>query len=130
MKANEAKSIQITFTLNKMTRPPVKLNNEHLPQADEVKYLGMHLDRRLTWRKHITTKRKQLDLKLQNIYWIITRKQTPSLQSNSKASMDLWNPTVGNRIDLKYRDSRAIPVKIATHNNRCSMVYTKYDTQT
>jgi hypothetical protein len=65
MKANEAKSVQITFTLNKMTCPPVKLKNEHLPQVDEVKYLGgIHLDRRLTWRKHITTKRKQLDLKL------------------------------------------------------------------
>jgi len=55
---------------------------------------------------------------------VITRKQTPSLQSNSKASMDLWNPTVGNHIELKSRDTRAIPVKSATHNNRCSRVYT------
>jgi hypothetical protein len=47
MKANEAKSVQVTFTLNKMTCPPVKLNNEHLLQADEVIYLGIHLDRRL-----------------------------------------------------------------------------------
>ena len=52
MKANEAKSVQVTFTLSKMTCSPVKLNNEQLPQADEVKYLGIHLDRRLTWRKH------------------------------------------------------------------------------
>jgi hypothetical protein len=64
-----------------MTCPPVKLNNEHLPQADEVKYLGIHLDRRLTWRKHITTKRKQLDLKLQNLYWIIGRKSQLSLEN-------------------------------------------------
>ena len=67
MKANEAKSVQVTFTLNKMTCPPVKLYNEYLPQADEVKYLGIHLDRRLTWHKHITTKQKQLDLKLRNL---------------------------------------------------------------
>ena len=56
MKANKAKSVQVTFTLNKMTCPSVKLNNDHLPQADEVKYLGIHLDLRLTWRTHITTK--------------------------------------------------------------------------
>ena len=62
MKANEAKSVQVTFTFNKMTCPPVKLNNDHLPQADEVKYLGIHLDRRLTWHKHITAKRKQLEV--------------------------------------------------------------------
>jgi len=81
MKANEAKSVQVTFTLNKMTCPPVKLNNEYLPQADEIKYLGIHLERRLTWRKHITTKRKQFDLKLRNLYWIIGRKSQLSLDN-------------------------------------------------
>ena len=54
---------------------------------------------------------------------VITWKQTPSLQSNSQASLDPWNPTVGNCIKLKSRDTRVIPVKSATHNNRCSMVY-------
>ena len=43
---------------------------------------------------------------------------------NSQASLALGNPTVGNCIELKSRDTRAIPVKSATHNNRCSMVYT------
>jgi len=81
MKANETKSVQVTFTLNKLICPPVQLNNEQLPQADEVKYLGIHLDRRLTWRKHITTKRKQLDLKLRNLYWIIGRKSQLSLEN-------------------------------------------------
>jgi hypothetical protein len=81
MNANETKSVQVTFTLNKMTCPPVKLNNEYLPQADEVRYLGKHLDRRLTWRKHITTKRKQLDLKLWNLYWLIGQKPQLSLEN-------------------------------------------------
>jgi hypothetical protein len=47
----------------------------------EVKYLGIHVDRRLTWRKHITTKRKQLDLKLRNLYWITGRKSQLSLEN-------------------------------------------------
>jgi len=125
MKAKEAKSVQVTFTLNKMTCPPVKLNNDHLPQADEVKYLGIHLDRRLTWRKHKTTKRKHLDLKLRNLYWIIGRKSQLSLENKllvykviPKKSLDLRNPTMGNCIELKSRDTRAIPIKSATHNNR------------
>jgi len=51
------------------------------PQADEVKYLGIHLDRRLTCHTHITTKRKQLYLKLRNLYWIIGRKSQLSLEN-------------------------------------------------
>jgi len=46
-----------------------------------VKYLGIHLDRHLTWRKYITTKRKQLDLKLRNLYWIIGCKSQLSLEN-------------------------------------------------
>lgn len=29
-----------------------QLKSQQLPQADDAKYLGFYLDRRLTWRKH------------------------------------------------------------------------------
>ena len=58
--------------------PPVQLNN-HLPQTDAVKYLGVHLDRKLIWRNHISAKRKELDLKFRNMCWIIGRKSQLSL---------------------------------------------------
>ncbi len=52
------KSAHITFTLRKNTCPAVSLNNVNIPLVNDVKYLGMHLDRRVTWPKHIFTKRK------------------------------------------------------------------------
>jgi hypothetical protein len=67
---NETKSVQVTFILKKNTCPPVQLNNKQLTQTEEVKYLGLHLDRKLTWHKHISAKRKQLDLELRKLYWI------------------------------------------------------------
>jgi hypothetical protein len=73
-KANELKSTHITFTLKRSACPPVQLNGAFLPQADEVKYLGVHLDGRLTWRKHIESKRRHLDHQLRKLYWIIGRK--------------------------------------------------------
>jgi hypothetical protein len=75
MKANESKSIHITFTTQRETSPPPgQINNVQLPQEDDVKYLGLHLDRRLNWHKHIFAKWKQLGITLSKIYWLLGRK--------------------------------------------------------
>jgi len=52
-----------------------------MTQAKDMKYLGIHLDRTLTWHKHISAKRKQLDLKLRKLYWITGRKSLLSLDN-------------------------------------------------
>lgn len=75
------KSFHITFTLRKENYPPVSLNNIVLPQSSDVKYLGLHLDRRLTWNKHIRTKRKQLDLTLRKLHWLVGRRSRLSDES-------------------------------------------------
>jgi len=88
----------------------VQLNNKHLAQPDNVKYLGIHLVRKLTWRKHITTKRKQLDLKLRKLYWIIGRKSKLSLENKLlvyKAiwtyGVQLWGSASNSNIDILER---------------------------
>jgi hypothetical protein len=48
MKANESKSTHITFTTRIGMCPAVHINIVQLPQTEDVKYLGLHLDRRLT----------------------------------------------------------------------------------
>jgi hypothetical protein len=35
--------------------------------------MGMHRDRRLTWAKHIKTKRKQLNLRAKQMHWLLKR---------------------------------------------------------
>jgi hypothetical protein len=49
----------MTFTLYRETCAPVKINDCQLPQVEDAKYLGMHLDRRLTWKKHIHMRQTQ-----------------------------------------------------------------------
>jgi hypothetical protein len=56
MKANGTKLTHITFTTRRETCPPVHINNIQLHQVEEIKYLGLHLDRRLTWCNHIFAK--------------------------------------------------------------------------
>jgi hypothetical protein len=62
--ANETKSVHVTFTTRRDTCPPVHINDVQIPQENHVKYLGLHLDRRLSWHTHIFSKRKQLVLSL------------------------------------------------------------------
>jgi hypothetical protein len=45
-----------------------------LPQEEDVKYLGLHLDRRLTWHQHIFAKWKQLGITLTKLYWLLACK--------------------------------------------------------
>ena len=79
IKPNESKSIQVTFTTRKDTCPPVQINGSQIQQAAEAKYLGIYLDRRLTWRKHIFTKRKALGLQLRKMFWFFNRKSKLSV---------------------------------------------------
>ena len=49
--------------------------------VETVKCLGLHSDKRLTWKNHVATKRKQLDLKTREIYWLIG-KHSPLSMAN------------------------------------------------
>jgi hypothetical protein len=49
MKTEESKSIHVRFTTRRETCPPLHINSVQLSQDDDVEYLGLHLDRRLTW---------------------------------------------------------------------------------
>jgi hypothetical protein len=77
MKVNETKSSYITFTLRKGQCPPVCIIQTVIPHIETVKYLGLHFDRRLTWKERIATKRKQLDHKTREIKWLVGKKNSP-----------------------------------------------------
>jgi len=59
----------------------VYINQTVVPHAETVKYLGLHSDKRLTWKNHVTTKRKQLDLKTREINWLIGKHSSLSLEN-------------------------------------------------
>ena len=73
IKVNEAKSVQVTFTTRKNICPPLTFNNAPIPVSTEVKYLGLHLDQRLTWNTHIQAKHRQLNIKFRQLYWLLGR---------------------------------------------------------
>lgn len=74
IKVNASKSCHVTFTLNRSSCPPVKLNGDLIPQTNSVKYLGVHLDKRLTWRPHIEAKKQHIKIKLIKLAWLLKNK--------------------------------------------------------
>jgi hypothetical protein len=62
-------------------KPVVYINNEPLLQAEDVKYLGIHLDKCLTWHKHIFTERKHLGITLAKLYWLLGHRSKLNLNN-------------------------------------------------
>jgi hypothetical protein len=81
IKINDRKSAHITFTNRQTSCPAVTFNDTPLPTVTEVTYLGLTLDRKLTWRAHIAAKKKQINRKLHQMYWLLGRTSQLSIQN-------------------------------------------------
>jgi hypothetical protein len=62
IKVNETKSTQVIYTLRRTDCPQVYVHNVEIPRANVAIYLGRHLDSKMTWKIHITKKRKEMDI--------------------------------------------------------------------
>jgi hypothetical protein len=68
--------------------------------VDAVKYLGLHLDRRLTWNCHISTIRKHLDLTTKELYWILGKHSPLTLSNKLLIYKEILKPTWTYGIEL------------------------------
>jgi hypothetical protein len=131
MRAIESKSIHVTFTTRGETCPPVNINNVQLPQDDDVKYLGLHLDRRLTWHKHNFAKQKQLGITLTKMYWLLRQKSELSTSNKLLIYKTILKPIWTYGIQLwgfhfQHRNSRMFPIESLAHDSGHTLVCVKY----
>ena len=119
IRPSATKSTQVTFTLRQGNCPPVKLAGSTLPHVDSVKYLGMHLDRRLTWKTHIKAKRDELNIRFRDLLWLLGRQSKLSLENKLlvyKAvlrpvwtyGVQLWGCASNSNIEILQRFQTAI----------------------
>jgi hypothetical protein len=100
LKINENKSTRVTFTLRKGTTPQLYYRNNTIPQAETVKYLGLHFDKRLNWKHYITEMRKHLNLKTRELYWILGRHSPLSLLNKTLIYKVILKPVWTYGIEL------------------------------
>jgi hypothetical protein len=93
-------SAHVTFTTRHVTCPPVSLHTTPIPVKSEVKYLGLHLNRKLTWRKHTQTKRQHLDLNIRAMSWLPGRRSQLSLSNKFLLYKCILKPVWTNGIQL------------------------------
>jgi len=100
MKVNETKLTHIMFTIRKGYCPPVCINQTVTPQFETIKYLGLHFDCKLTWKEHISIKRKQLDHKTRDIKWLIRKNSPLSLENKTLIYKTILKPVWTYGIEL------------------------------
>lgn len=92
IKVNSEKSSHITFSLRRGDCPPVIINNEPIPKHNTVKYLGMTLDRSLTWKPHIKAKQNMLKIKSRKLYWLLGPKSKLNLNNKIRVYKAILKP--------------------------------------
>ncbi|KAL4143538.1 hypothetical protein QTP88_005857 [Uroleucon formosanum] len=71
---NETKSIHGTFALRQGVCLTLYLNNQPLPPVQCIRYLGILIDRRLTWKPHIISKTRTLNDRFRLLRSLLTSK--------------------------------------------------------
>ena len=92
VKINQNKSIHTTFTLKQGICPNITLNNVLIPSSDTVKYLGLVLDKRLTWKKHLQTKRLTLNNRMRMLSPLLIRNKYSTLNTKLITYKSLLKP--------------------------------------
>lgn len=92
IKINSTKTTHVTFTLRKNTCPSLYLYGSPLPQTDKVRYLGLHIDRRLTWNSHIDLKRKMLETRRKQLFTLLSRRSRLPVHSKLLLYKSLLRP--------------------------------------
>ena len=77
VKLNEDKTQYIVFTRRRPTIPTLNFGNRRLQPAENVKYLGVYMDKRLNWKKHLEYTKRRTTRRIQQLYPVFSSQSIP-----------------------------------------------------
>jgi hypothetical protein len=90
----------------------------------------MHVDRRLTWAKHIKTQRKQLNQKAKQMHRLLGRRSIRSIESkllyiysNTQIYSDIRNSAMGDSLQFHQRNPPALSVQDSPIHSERTLVH-------
>jgi hypothetical protein len=117
LKINQSKSMHCTFTLRPSPCPAVSIHGIPIPNSQTVKYLGLTLDRRLTWAHHIKSKRINLNSRLRLLKTFIKNNKFTNINSKLLIYKSLIKPVWTYGIQLWGNAKKSNINKIQTFQN-------------
>lgn len=87
-----SKSARVDFALSPHHSTITTLNGGDICTKPHAKYLGIHLDSRLTWRKHITAKREEIKIRFRNQFWLLRARNKLSLENKRLVYITVIRP--------------------------------------
>ena len=108
--------MRIDFTLRPKDCPEVTFNNSVILHSREAKYLGLLLNRRLTWSSHLKSKRKQLNSCLHLIWSLLKSNMNMSnrllLYKNFQTNLILRHCSLRHCQTLKYQNNSSVSIHL------------------
>ncbi|VVC28136.1 Endonuclease/exonuclease/phosphatase,Reverse transcriptase domain [Cinara cedri] len=118
IKVNQSKSLHTTFTIRILYFPSVSLDNIQLPPSQSAKYLGLTIDRRLTWSHHIKIKKLALNARLRILKTLISNNKHNSLNVKLLIYKSLLKPIWTYGLQLWGNAKKFNTNKIQTLQNK------------
>ncbi|KAL1138497.1 hypothetical protein AAG570_008560 [Ranatra chinensis] len=97
---NQSKSVHLTFTLRRQSCSPIKFDNIPIPPAHHVHYLGLYIDKRITWNPHTRLKKLDLNRKYGLLSQVLNRNSKLSIENKLTIYKTVFKPTSTYGIEL------------------------------
>ena len=118
IKLNNLKSVHVDFTNMEIPHHQLYIDNVEIPYSNTAKYLGMTLDCKLRWSEHVKKKKKELQLKLSNLYWLLGRTSKVSVYNKLLVYQQVLKPVWTYGIQLWGCTSKSNIQIIQTFQNK------------
>ncbi|GBM61594.1 putative RNA-directed DNA polymerase from transposon X-element [Araneus ventricosus] len=92
VQVNSDKCQSVYFTRRRTTPSPPKLYRRPIPWKDETKYLGVTLDKRLTYKTHVTEVRNKVTAINTKLYYVMGKNSKLSLRNKLLLYKTLMRP--------------------------------------
>lgn len=127
LELNPNKTVAKIFTLRRLCNPPRKINIEGTEiewHENAVKYLGVLLDKRLTFSNHVAQKLATTYNKLKALFPLINRKSQLKLQTSILIYKTILRPTLTYAAPIWYGTAKTNKKKLQTFQNKFCRIAT------